>query len=77
MFVEEVISKPHFVEGRKFIDRTIKSKFNKGEVQITTTYMDDKPLVKQYIFKGNNILKHYWKNMRNMVVQNGKLDILG
>jgi len=65
MFVREIVSKPAYVEGRKFVDRTIESKFKKADVSITTTYMNGKPLVKQYIFKGEGFLKHYWKNLKD------------
>lgn len=64
MFINEVVSKPRFVEGRKFIDRTIKSKFKKAEVTITTTYMNDKPLLKKYIFDSPSFQKQVWKSIR-------------
>ena len=34
MFVNEIISSPRYVEGRKFIERTIESKFDKANVSI-------------------------------------------
>lgn len=69
MFIKEIISEPRFVEGRKFVERTIESKFNKGNVSITTTYMDNKPIVKQYIFNAPNKLKHYWKTIRDLTIK--------
>ena len=47
MFINEVITSPIVVDGRRFIERTVNSKFKKGDVTITTTYMDGKPLLKQ------------------------------
>lgn len=72
MFIEEIISRPAYVEGRKFFDRTIKSKFKKATVQITTTYMNGKPLTKQYIIDGENFHENIWKNLMK-----NKLDIFG
>lgn len=75
MFVSEVITKPRIVEGRTFIERTIKSKFNKADVSITTVYMDDKPLIKQYVFDAPNVLKSFWKSMkRGYVTEEMTLD---
>lgn len=47
MFVNEIITNPVVVEGRKFVERTINSEFKKGKATITTTYMDGKPLLKK------------------------------
>lgn len=74
MFIEERISKPAYVEGRRFFDRTIKSKFNKGTVQITTTYMDGKPLTKQYIFEGESLIKNVWKQIQKRKITEQILD---
>lgn len=63
MFVNEVISKPRVLDGRKFVERTINSKFDKGTVTITTIYMDDKPFMKQYLFDGENVMKSFWKSV--------------
>lgn len=75
MFIKEIIAEPRFVDGRKFVERTIQSKFDKGDVIIRTVYMDDKPLLKQYTFENDNVLKNIWKSMRRgQVTQDMTLD---
>ena len=64
MFVNEVTSSPRYVEGRKFIERTIKSKFDKANVSIRTVYMDDNPILKAYTFENNNMVKNIWKSLQ-------------
>lgn len=64
MFVNEVISSPRYVEGRKFIERTVKSKFDKANVSIRTVYMDDKPILKAYTFENDNMVKNIWKSVQ-------------
>lgn len=36
MFIREITSPIRYVDGKKFIERTIQNKFNKGNVSITT-----------------------------------------
>lgn len=67
MFINKITSSPIYVKGKKFIDKTVKSKFDKNEVTITTTYVDGQAAVKQYIFKGKDKVKHYLKVIRNIV----------
>lgn len=75
MFVSEVVTSPRYVEGRKFIERTVKSKFNKANVTIRTVFMDDKPLIKEYTFENDSILKNIWKSMRKgYITQDMTLD---
>ena len=64
MFVNEIISSPRYVEGRKFIERTIESKFDKANVSIKTVYMNDKPILKEYTFENDNIVKNIWKSVQ-------------
>ena len=64
MFINEVITIPKYVDGRKFVERTINSKFNKGNVSITTIYMNDEPIAKQYVFDMVNKLSHFWKSLK-------------
>ena len=64
MFVNEIISNPRYVEGRKFIERTIESKFDKANVSIRTVYMDDNPILKAYTFENNNMVKNIWKSLQ-------------
>ena len=64
MFVDEIISSPRYVEGRKFVERTIKSKFDKANVSIKTVYMNDKPILKEYTFENNNMVKNIWKSLQ-------------
>jgi hypothetical protein len=71
MFINEVVTSPILVEGRKFIERTINSEFKNGKASITTTYMDGKPLLKKYSFSNGNQMKNVWKK-----VENNKLDII-
>ena len=65
MFVREIVSKPAYVEGRKFVDRTIESKFKRADVSICTTYMNDKPILKKYIFDSGNVIKDVLKVLKN------------
>lgn len=64
MFIEAVTSKPAYADGRKFMERTIKSKFKKGDVSITTTYMDGKPILKKYTFEKDGIIERAWKKVK-------------
>jgi len=41
MFIKEIITEPRYVDSWKFVERTVESKFNKGEASITTIYMND------------------------------------
>ena len=72
MFVNEVTSSPRYVEGRKFIERTIKSKFDKANVSIKTVYMDDKPILKEYTFENDNIVKNIWKSVQKGHIVNDR-----
>lgn len=64
MFINEIISSPRYVEGRKFVERTIKSKFDKANVSIRTVYMDDEPILKAYTFENNNMVRNIWKSLQ-------------
>ncbi len=74
MFINEITSLPRYVEGRKFVERTIKSKFKKGDVSITTIYMNDRPLTKNYVFETKNIIKNVWKSMQKPKVEEVVID---
>jgi len=75
MFVSEVVTSPRYVEGRKFIERIVKSKFDKADVTIRTVFMDDKPLIKEYTFENESVLKNIWKSMRKgYITQDMTLD---
>ncbi len=75
MFVSEVVTSPRYVEGRKFVERTVKSKFNKANVTIRTVFMDGKPLIKEYTFENDSVLKNIWKSMRKgYITQDMTLD---
>ena len=74
MFVNEIVTSPVLVEGRKFVERTINSEFKRGKVSITTTYMNNKPLLKKYFFCGHNKMKNVCKKVSD---KENKLDILG
>lgn len=63
MFIRETIIGPHMVDGRKFLERTIESKFGDRKVAITTISMDNKPFVKKYVFDEPNVIKNYWKSL--------------
>lgn len=63
MFIKAVTTEPRFVEGRKFVERTIESKFGKKKVSITTLYMDNKPYLKKYTIDEPNIIKNFWKSL--------------
>ena len=72
MFVNEIISSPRYVEGRKFVERTIKSKFDKANVSIKTVYMNDKPILKEYTFENDNIVKNIWKSVQKGHIVNDR-----
>lgn len=74
MFINEITSLPRYVEGRKFVERTIKSKFKKGDVSITTIYMNDRPLTKNYVFETKNIIKNVWKSIQKPKVEEVVID---
>lgn len=75
MFVSEIVSSPRYVEGRKFIERTVKSKFDKADVTIRTVYMNDKPILKEYTFENDSVLKNIWKAMqKGHITQDMTLD---
>ena len=81
MFVNEIVTKTIIIDGKKFVERTINSKFKKGDATITTTYMDGRPLLKQYIFCGQTHIKNVWKDLAHGNRKSGcevnKLDVLG
>lgn len=52
------------VDGRKFVEHTINSKFDKGTVSITTIFMNDKPIVKQYIIDRPDKIQTFWKSLK-------------
>lgn len=64
MFVSEIMSGPRYVEGRKFVERTLKSTFDKGDVTVRTIYMDGKPILKEYTLEDENTLKNVWKSLK-------------
>ena len=72
MFVNEIMSSPRYVEGRKFIERTIESKFDKANVSIKTVYMNDKPILKEYTFENDNIVKNIWKSVQKGHIVNDR-----
>lgn len=74
MFIKEIITEPRYVDSWKFVERTVESKFNRGEASITTIYMNDKPIIKKYTFTGKNILKHFWKTLKNKEVREETID---
>ena len=68
MFIKETIIGPRMADGRKFLERTIESKFGDRKVAITTISMDNKPLIKKYVFDEPNVIKNYWKSLTKGVV---------
>ena len=74
MFINEITSLPRYVEGRKFVERTIKSKFKKGDVSITTIYMNDKILLKKYLFDTPTIFKSIWKSFQKPKIEEITVD---
>ena len=73
MFVKEIISTSKIVDGRKFFERTIQSQFKQGNVSITTIYMDNKPILKNYVFQSKDALKHILKRPKPIKT---KMDII-
>ena len=63
MFIKETIIGPCMADGRKFLERTIESKFGDRKVAITTISMDNKPFIKKYVFDEPNVIKNYWKSL--------------
>ena len=82
MFINEITTAPRYVEGRKFVERTINSKFNKGDVSITTVYMNDELLLKQYTFNFPDRIANFWKSFKKgkpikEVIVDKNIDIMG
>lgn len=75
MFLSFSTTKPVYVEGRKFVEETIKSRFERGDASVTTIYMDDKPLIKTYNIFGKQKIKNVWKESSEKNTKN--LDITG
>jgi hypothetical protein len=63
MFVNEIITPPRIIDGRRFVERTISSKFENTNITITTVFLDGKPLTKHYLFDTPTIVKTFWKNL--------------
>lgn len=63
MFIKEITTLPRTVDGRKFVEHTIFSKFKKGDVSITTIYMNDKPILKQYTIDRPDKVQNFWKSL--------------
>ena len=63
MFVNEVVTSPRYVDGRTFVEKTVNSKFKKGDVSITTIVMDKKPIIKKYTCTGIDRVRHFWKSL--------------
>lgn len=64
MFINEVTTLPRLVDGRKFVEHTINSKFEKGTVSITTIFMNDKPIAKQYVIDRPDKIQTFWKALQ-------------
>lgn len=75
MFLGVSTTKPAYVEGRKFVEKTVRSRFEKGDISITTTYMDDRPLLKVYDIFGERFIKNVWKDPSEK--SSASLDVLG
>lgn len=68
MKVDKITSKPVWLCGRKFIEKTFSTKYNGKEFSVTTTSVDDTPIIRQYIIKGKDKLEHYVKVLRDLVI---------
>ena len=80
MFISEIKSGTHIIDGRRFTENTVTNQFNKARVSITTVYMDKKPILKKYIFDSDNKIRHFWKNLKTKTVNefsDHKLDLRG
>lgn len=80
MFISEIKSGTHIIDGRRFTENTVTNQFNKARVAITTVYMDEKPILKKYIFDSGNKIRHFWKNLKTKTVNefsDHKLDLRG
>lgn len=64
MFIKAITSEPRYVNGRRFIEKTVESRFSKGNVSITTTYMNGEPICKKYTFDTPNAIKTLWKALK-------------
>ena len=65
MYIKELpLTAPRYVEGRKFTEKTMVGRYRGTDIQIKTTYMNDRPLLKQYIFENTQYLKNVWKSMK-------------
>ena len=79
MFINEVTMLPRMVDGRRFVEHTINSKFERGNVSITTIKMNDKPILKNYVFDGPDAIRTFWKDLTSpckevtdFIVEKGK-----
>ena len=73
MFIKEITSGAHFLEGRRFVDKTVHGMYKGNNISINTTYMDGKPITKKYTIIGKNFVKDFWKKVKT----GRKLDVKG
>lgn len=66
MYIKDLpTSGPHYVEGRKFVEKAMLGRYKDVDITVRTIFMDDKPLLKQYTFDAPTILKNLWKTMKH------------
>lgn len=63
MFIEAITSVPRVVDKRVFIEKTLKGKYKGSDITITTVFMDDKPILKQYFIDGAKTLRNVTKRL--------------
>jgi hypothetical protein len=63
MFIEAITSVPKVVDGRVFIEKTLKGKYKGSEITATTIFMDGKPILKQYFVDGEKTLRNVTKRL--------------
>ena len=54
---------PRVVDSKTFTEHTINGKYKDYNLQCTTIYMNDTPIIKKWQISGNNFVKNIWKSI--------------
>ena len=64
MLIKQIMSEPVCIDGRRFVENKSKHLFKGKEVLINTMYMDDKPILKEYLIKEEWGFRKFLKHLR-------------
>ena len=67
MYVSEVTSKPRIVDGKKFVETTVKGEYRGKSMDLTTIYMNDKPIIKTWKIQDGEKTINLWYAMKELV----------